>query len=378
MPVCTPHGLVVDTIDGFWVISGALAQRWKISPLSELVLDHKILNLVASLDEFKGSWSSVARQVPDPLLATLASRATVESVGSSTRMDGARMPDHEVDRFLFGPDPRPPTTADERAVAGYAEALEMVYDAVTGESLNTDFVRRLHGAVTWYSDTAGAERWEYRKASLRVRAFDAGGRPAGTLFRASPPARIRAQMEDLVRWGSRDLDSSELHPLLVAAAFMARLSSIHPFTEASGRLARLLATWMLMRSGYSHLPYASLERVLEESHAGHHRVLGRAARSGDIGRAGLGEWVVFFLRCLAAQRDELLRRIEGQHRKTRLPELSVRLVDLAREAGRLTMAHAVGETGANRNTIKVHLRQLVAQGRLLRHGGGRGTWYTPA
>ncbi len=355
-----------------------MAQRLKTSPPGELVLDHRILNLVASLDEFKGRWGSLARQVPDRQLAVLASRATVESVGSSTRMDGATMPDHVVDRFLFGPDPRPPTTSDERAVAGYAEALEMVYDAVGGENLSTDFIRRLHGAVTWYSDTAGAERWEYRKVSLKVQAFDAGGRPTGTPFQASPPGRIRAQMEDLVRWGSRDLDSGELHPLLVVAAFMARLSSIHPFTEASGRLARLLATWMLMRSGYSHLPYASLERVLEETRASHHRALGRAARSGDAGRGGLEEWVVFFLRCLAAQRDELLGRIEGQHRKTRLPELSVRLIDLARQAGRLTMANAVGETGANRNTIKVHLRQLVAQGRLLRHGGGRGTWYTPA
>jgi Fic family protein len=348
------------------------------SPLHELSLDHPILNLVASLDEFKGRWQTIARQVPDRQLAVLSSRATVESVGSSTRMEGARMPDHEIDRFLFGPDPRPPGTADERAAAGYAEALEMVYDAVGGETLDTDFVRRLHGAVTWYSDTSGAERWEYRKVSLRVPAFDAGGRPAGTLFQATPPARIRALMEELVRWGSRDLDSDEFHPLLVAAAFMARLLIIHPFTEASSRLARLLATWMLMRSGYTHLPYASLERVLEESRSSHHRVLSRAARSGGNGRSGLAEWVVFFLRCLAAQRDELLRRIEDQHRKTRLPELSMRLIDIAREAGRLTMSHAVDKTGANRNTIKVHLRQLVSQGRLLRHGGGRGTWYTAA
>ena len=355
-----------------------MARRSKTSPLHELALDHGILNLVASLDEFKGGWRSTRWQVPDRQLATLASRATVESVGSSTRMDGARMSDHEVDRFLFGPDPRPPTTADERAAAGYAEALEMVYDAVGGEILDTDFVRRLHGAVTWYTDTSGSERWEYRKVSLRVQAYDASGRSAGTLFRASPPARIRAQMEELVRWGSRYLDSDTFHPLLVAGAFMARLSSIHPFTEASGRLARLLATWMLMRSGYTFLPYASLERVLEESRTRHHRALGRAARSGENGRAGLAEWLVFFLGCLAAQRDELIRLVEGQHRKTRLPELSVRLIDLAREAGRLTMARAVDETGANRNTIKVHLRQLVAQGRLLRHGGGRGTWYTPA
>jgi Fic family protein len=153
---------------------------------------------------------------------------------------------------------------------------------------------------------------------------------------------------------------------------------IHPFNEGSGLLTRLLATWMLVRSGYSYMPYASIERVMEESRASHHRALSRAAAllAGDA--SGLREWVVFLLRALAAQRDELIRRLDHQHRRTRLPELSVHLIDLARGNGRLTMARAVEETGANRNTIKVHLRQLVAQGRLVRHGGGRGTWYTPA
>jgi Fic family protein len=350
----------------------------RIDFLEPLALDHAILNLAAGLDEFKGGWHSIASQMPDTQLATLGGQATVESVGSSTRMDGARMSDPEVDRFLFGPDPRPPVSRDERAVAGYAEALEMVYDAVAGEELDTEFVRRLHGVITWYSDTAGAERWEYRTKKVRVRAHDAAGRTAGALFEASEPGRIRPLMDELVRWSVRALGSGQYHPLLVTAVFTAQLRLIHPFTEGSGRLARLLATWMLVRSGYTHLPYSSLERILEQRRAQHHRALSGAAGllKGDV--TGLSAWVVFFLESLATQRDELLRRLDHQHRQTRLPELSVKLVDLARDGGRLTMARAIEHTGANRNTIKVHLRQLVAQGRLVRHGGGRGTWYTPS
>ena len=37
--------------------------------------------------------------------------------------------------------------------------------------------------------------------------------------------------------------------------------------------------------------------------------------------------------------------------------------------------HAVALTGANRNTIKHHLKQLVTAGTLVQRGAGRGTWY---
>jgi len=364
--------------DPDWVLSGALTRPRRGNPLHSFHVDHQILTLVAGMDEFKGRWPGIARAIPEEHLAALGVRATVESVGSSTRMEGSRMTDAEVDRFLFGPDPRHPSTQDERSVAGYAEALEMIYDAVGGGGLDTEFIRKLHGIVTWYSDTAGAERHAYRKEPLRVRTFDAGGRAAGTLFEAAPPARLNAFMEDLVHWASGALESGEYHPMLVTAATNVHFRVIHPYSAGSGRLARLLATWMLMRSGYTYMPYSSLERVLEERRGEQNRMLERAARILEGDTSGVRDWIVFFLTSLAAQRDQLLRLLDGHHRRARVPELSLRLLDAAREGGRLTMSAAVEKTGANRNTIKVHLRQLVARGRLVRHGAGRGTWYTLA
>lgn len=58
-----------------------------------------------------------------------------------------------------------------------------------------------------------------------------------------------------------------------------------------------------------------------------------------------------------------------------LPELSVQLLDLCREHGRLTVAEAAKATGANRNTVKDHIGRLTRAGHLVRHGAGRGTWY---
>jgi predicted ArsR family transcriptional regulator len=58
-----------------------------------------------------------------------------------------------------------------------------------------------------------------------------------------------------------------------------------------------------------------------------------------------------------------------------LPKLSVQILELCRERGRVTVADAVKVTGANRNTIKDHLKALTRAAHIEQHGGGRGTRY---
>lgn len=58
-----------------------------------------------------------------------------------------------------------------------------------------------------------------------------------------------------------------------------------------------------------------------------------------------------------------------------LPELSLRIVEFAREHGCITMGAAIRLTGGSRNTLKQHFRALVERGRLSQHRGGRGVWY---
>jgi len=56
----------------------------------------------------------------------------------------------------------------------------------------------------------------------------------------------------------------------------------------------------------------------------------------------------------------------------------VQLLECCREHGRMTVATALELTGANRNTVKDHLKRLTSAGHLVRHGAGRGTWYALA
>jgi Fic family protein len=90
-------------------------------------------------------------------------------------------------------------------------------------------------------------------------------------------------------------------------------------------------------------------------------------------------WLLFFLRSLHAQVKRLEKKVE--HEKivlAALPKLSLKLLELTRERGRMTLQVAVELTGANRSTTKLHLQKLLDAGHLTRHGSGRGVWYSLA
>ena len=185
-------------------------------------------------------------------------------------------------------------------------------------------------------------------------------------------------MESLVRWAADALEAEEHHPLAVIAVFVVRFLAIHPFQDGNGRLSRVVTTLLLLRAGYTYVPYSSLERVIEDNKDRYYLTLRRAQSTLDESEEHLGEWVTFFLRCLARQKDALAAKVEIERRMAELAPLAQELLVLARDHGRLTIRAAVAATGANRNTLKVHLRRLVEDGRLTRRGRGRGSWYEPA
>ena len=88
-------------------------------------------------------------------------------------------------------------------------------------------------------------------------------------------------------------------------------------------------------------------------------------------------WCVYFLKVLKQHKDQLERKIDRERLILGdLPELSVQILELSREHGRITVGDAAKATGSSRNTVKDHIRALAKNGHLERHGAGRGTWYS--
>ena len=348
-----------------------------MDPLEDLDITPEILRLIAELDEFKGRWRALS-SLPTERLSRLRRVATIESVGSSTRIEGVKLSDQEVERLLSRIEMDSFRSRDEQEVAGYAAVMEMVFDSWAEISLTENHLKQLHSELLKYSQRDEWHCGRYKTMPNHLEAFDAEGRSLGVVFETASAFETPRRMGLLVRWTAEAVDGEMQHPLLVIAAFVVRFLAIHPFQDGNGRLSRVVTMLLLLRAGYGYVPYSSMERIVEENKDNYYRTLRRAQATLDKGEENLGEWVVFFLRCLVRQKDVLARKVELEQQMAPMSPLGEALVDIAHRHGRVTIGGAVAATGANRNTIKSLLRKLVEDRRLAQHGRGRGTWYEVA
>jgi Fic family protein len=142
----------------------------------------------------------------------------------------------------------------------------------------------------------------------------------------------------------------------------------------------VLTTLLLLRAGYVYVPYASLERVIEENKDLYYKALRRTQGTLKSETPDWEPWVGFFLRSLKKQKDLLARRLNDEKAQQQgdddLPALSVEIIALFKNHARLDAGRIEELTGANRSTLKVRLRELVIAGRLRKHGKARATWYS--
>jgi Fic family protein len=334
-----------------------------------------ILKLIAEIDEFKGAWTAIGRISPDRLTA-LRRVATIESIGSSTRIEGAKLSDKEVEALLTGLEVKAFASRDEQEVAGYAETMETVFANFKEIALTENHIKQLHRDLLQYSSKDERHRGAYKTHNNHVEAFGPDGESIGIVFETASPFDTPRLMTELVEWTGENLETGELHHLIVVAVFIVVFLAIHPFQDGNGRLSRILTTLLLLRAGYEYVPYSSLESVIEQSKDAYYLSLRQTQGTLREERPDWQPWLTFFLRALQQQKARLEKKIERERLILGdLPELSVQILELCRERGRVTVAEAAKATDANRNTIKDHLKALTKAGHLEQHGAGRGAWY---
>lgn len=341
-----------------------------------LQITPELLTLIAEIDEFKGAWRALGTLAPERLRA-LRRVATIESIGSSTRIEGSRLTDREVERLLAKLDIKTFATRDEQEVAGYAEVMEIIFQSWPDVPVTENHIRQLHRDLLRYSAKDERHRGAYKTLSNSVAAFDEQGRPIGVVFEMASPFDTPRRMAELVAWLNEARELGRLHPLLVVAVFVVVFLEIHPFQDGNGRLSRALTTLLLLQAGYTYVPYSSLESVVENSKESYYLALRQTQGTIRTDRPDWQPWLLFFLRALQQQKRRLAAKVEReQWLVAALPKLAVQILDQARQHGRVTIGDVIRLTGASRNTLKEHFRRLLAQGHLVQHGSGKGTWYT--
>ncbi|MCP5275139.1 MAG: Fic family protein [Burkholderiales bacterium] len=338
-------------------------------------LTHELLALLSEIDEFKGAWRALGTLAPDRLKA-LRRIATIESIGSSTRIEGSKLSDREVERLLGRLEIKKFETRDEQEVAGYAEVMETVFQAWQDIPVTENHIKQLHRDLLRYSEKDERHRGEYKTVRNDVGAFDADGKMIGVVFETATPFDTPRRMTELVTWLNDTRETGRLHPLLMIAVFTVVFLEIHPFQDGNGRLSRVLTTLLLLQARYAYVPYSSLESVIEHNKESYYLALRQTQGTIRTDDPNWQPWLMFFMRALQQQKRRLAAKVEREKNAlSALSDLAVKILDYVQDHGRVTTRDMVRETGASPNTLKAIFGSLVAKGFLVRHGGGRSTWY---
>jgi len=338
-------------------------------------VSQELLALLSEIDEFKGAWRSLGTIAPERLNA-LRRVATIESIGSSTRIEGSKLTDREVERLLNNLEIRRFSSRDEQEVAGYADVMETIFRAWSDIPITGNHVRQLHRDLLRHSDKDERHRGEYKTLRNDVGAFDAAGKMIAIVFETATPFDTPKRMTELVAWLNQERELRRLHPLLIVAVFIVVFLAIHPFQDGNGRLSRILTTLLLLQAGYAYVPYSSLESVIENSKEAYYLGLRQTQTTIRTDAPNWQPWLLFFMRALQQQKRRLAVKVEREKNAlAALPERAVKILDYVRDQGRVTTRDMVREFGASPNTLKATFTSLVEKGLLVRQGAGRSTWY---
>ena len=334
----------------------------------ELPVSRHILTVVAKLDHFQGLFSSQPF-IPVERLRRIEEAVRILSVGASCRLAGIPVSDTEVAGLLRG---ESAALRDAKEILGYARALEQE-SSVSSGLLGTRQISELHAEMLGAARPAMPSAW--RKQRLHRESFDARNRATGRVFPTLPHRMVQEKTEELMTWLECELRSREQHPVLVIGAFVLYFLSISPYERANGRMARLLGNLLLRREGYRAIPYASLEKTMEERREEHDGALLQSQTGLWTEQADLTPWLDFFLDVLDRHRESVEAKIALERQVQDYPPLQRAILEAVREHGDVGAALLLKATGANRNTLKDNLRRLVQRGVLEKTGLRRGTRY---
>lgn len=318
-----------------------------------------------ALGECRGRQELFRRQTPE-LLSALRDVAVVESTESSNRIEGVVAPHHRVEALVLKA--TTPRNRSEQEIAGYRDALNLIHESAREMAFSVNVILQLHTILYRYHPGSGG-RWKSTQNEIVER--DAAGKVQRVRFVPPGPVETPAQMDSMAAEYARAVSEGREALVLVPLAILDFLC-IHPFADGNGRMARLLALQLLYHFDYEVGRYISLERIIEESKETYYEALEASSQRWNEGRHDVLPWMRYFWGVVLRAYKDFEQRV-GTLRTGRGAK-----VDLIEEAiGRRVGAFAISDIeaecpGVSRDYIRIVLRRLRDERRIVRRGKGRG------
>ncbi|MBU0705836.1 Fic family protein [Patescibacteria group bacterium] len=333
-----------------------------------------IVSKIARIDELKGRWIAGIRLSPQ-VLGRLKRSVLITSTGASTRIEGARLTDKDIEKLMRGINIQKFTNRDKQEAQGYYELLENIFNSWKGLKFNENLIKHFHRELLKYVDKDKSHRGENKKGENKVHMIDDAGQSIGILFDTAPAYLTPAKMRDLIEWTQKTLKEEKYQPLLVIGNFLVEFLKIHPFTDGNGRLSRLLTNLLLLHTGYLYMPYVSHEKLVEDNKPDYYIALRRSQKNLGTKKENIIDWLNFFLDTILKQSQLAVELLSKENIEKILSEKQLivwRYVEKVKETStRDIMKH----TKIARPTIKQSLEALLRLKKIERIGLGRSSRY---
>ncbi len=333
-----------------------------------------IVALLGTIDGIRGEFTSGLRMTPQAI-TNLKRSTLITSAGASTRIEGAKLTDKEVEKIMRGLSISTFADRDSREVQGYLETLQNVFDSFQALPLRESVITSLHKQLLKYSTKDDTHRGTYKKKENTVGILGPDGNVAKVLFKTTPAYLTAKEMQELVEWTREALEKSRFHPLLIIANFIVEFLKIHPFEDGNGRLARVFTNLLLLRSGYSFVQYVSHEQIVERRKDEYYIALRKSQETFKTAHDTVGPWLNFFLSAVQEQALKALSYLEEEKIEDILSPKQYEVWNYLSHTGEASRGEIAKATGIVEVTVRQALNRLIALGKIKRMGQGRGTRY---
>lgn len=334
----------------------------------------KIQKLIAEIDELKGRWEAGVKIAPQ-ILNRLKRSAIITSAGASTRIEGSKLSDEEIKKLLKGLEIKKFKTRDEQEVIGYKELLENIFNSWEKITFSESAIKHFHKELLKYSDKDKRHLGEYKFGSNRVEAVDSNGNVIGVVFEPTNPHLTPKEMAELVDWTKNCLREEMIHPLLIIGNFILEFLAIHPFQDGNGRTSRVLTNFLMLKEGYTYMPYVSHEKFVEDNKIDYYLSLRKSQKNRKNKTVDMAPWMLFFLRILSEQAKMAIKISEGEKVETLLSEKQLEVWNYIQEHDFITQKEIRKNLRIKEPTALQILNKLIGMKKIERLGMGRAIRY---
>lgn len=337
-------------------------------------LPANIIILIASIDELKGRWTAGANLHPQ-ILGRLKQSVLITSTGASTRIEGAKLSDLEVEDLMRGISVQKFKDRDAQEVKGYYELLKNVFDSWSTIKLNEGTIKHFHQEILKYVEKDTFHRGQYKVTENKVQMVDAKGNIVGTIFDTTPVYLTPIEMQELIEWTIKAIKEQKYHPLLIIANFVVEFLKIHPFRDGNGRLSRILTNLLMLQAGYLYMPYISHEKLVEEKKQEYYVALRKTQITFKSEKQDLIPWLNFFLNIILDQSKHAVNLLNADMVEKTLSEKQLAVLEYLEKVKEATPSEIAEKTNVARPTVNQALEKLLNLKKVERIGMGRSTRY---